>query len=397
MKTAEDSPSKPDLMIIDDELIYLELMEEVMRQRGYQVRPFPRGHLALVAAREAPPDLILLDIEMPEMNGYEVCERCKADPRLQHVPVLFMSASSQPMIEVKAFAVGGVDFVSKPFQFEVVDARIRTHLELGRLRGQLEKQKARLTELNSLRERHLAQARERLNLLDKAKSDFLGLVSHELRTPLCGLFGAADMLFLEFSANPVVRECHEVFERSRRRILTLFEDALLLTLLQVDGEKCVAQACSLDAALANALKGATDFARCRAVSFGEVPGDLGYVYGEPGLLARALQSVLETSVKFSESTGTVRLRRPREAAPGKLLVEATGRAIPDKVLPRFFTLLAVGETITPGGDLGLAPAVAQRVISLFGGTLTVVNLEPPGVALGVSLKPAPEPMGSPRR
>jgi CheY-like chemotaxis protein len=119
-------------MVVDDQPANLKLMEGMLKQQGYGVRSFPRGRMALAAAGQQAPDLILLDINMPDMNGYEVCERLKSDPRLAEIPVIFLSALDAAEDKVKAFRSGGVDYVSKPFQFEEVQARVETHLKLRR-------------------------------------------------------------------------------------------------------------------------------------------------------------------------------------------------------------------------------------------------------------------------
>ena len=111
-------------MVVDDTPENLKLLETMLLDRGYRVQAFPRGELALNAASRNPPDLILLDITMPGMNGYEVCERLKADPRLQDIPVIFISGLAETTDKVKAFSTGGVDYVTKPIQFEEVEARV---------------------------------------------------------------------------------------------------------------------------------------------------------------------------------------------------------------------------------------------------------------------------------
>ncbi len=120
------------IMIVDDNPANLKLLEDMLRQHGYEVRSFPRGRLALAAADQEPPDLILLDINMPEMNGYEVCEQLKSSARLSAIPVIFLSALNAIEDKVKGFRSGGVDYISKPFQFEEVQARVETHLKLRR-------------------------------------------------------------------------------------------------------------------------------------------------------------------------------------------------------------------------------------------------------------------------
>src|ERR1039457_5948389 len=111
-------------MVVDDNPDNLKVLEDMLRQEGYEVRSFPRGRLALLAAQRDPPDLILLDINMPEMNGYEVCEHLKIDDKLKGIPVIFISALTEQLDKVKAFAIGGVDYITKPFQMEELHARV---------------------------------------------------------------------------------------------------------------------------------------------------------------------------------------------------------------------------------------------------------------------------------
>ena len=120
------------------------MLAAMLKDRGHKVRPVPSGKLALLAARRDPPDLILLDINMPEMNGYEVCQYLKADEQLKGMPVIFICALAEPLDKVKAFVMGGVDYITKPFQVEELHARVETHLTLRRLQIELEETNKRL-------------------------------------------------------------------------------------------------------------------------------------------------------------------------------------------------------------------------------------------------------------
>jgi sigma-B regulation protein RsbU (phosphoserine phosphatase) len=146
------------ILVVDDTPANLQVLAGMLKDRGYKVRPVPGGKLALLAARRDPPDLILLDINMPEMNGYEVCEHLKADDALKGVPVIFISALTEQLDKVKAFATGGVDYVTKPFQMAELHARVETHLRLRRLRVELEAANARLAEVNGRMTRDLRAA-----------------------------------------------------------------------------------------------------------------------------------------------------------------------------------------------------------------------------------------------
>jgi response regulator RpfG family c-di-GMP phosphodiesterase len=130
MAESTDVIKKASILVVDDTPENLYVLSDMLKNKKYEVRPVPSGALALLAAKNKPPDIILLDIRMPEMDGYEVCKIIKADEKLKEIPIIFISALSETLDKVKAFAVGGADYITKPFQFEEVNARIKTHLEL---------------------------------------------------------------------------------------------------------------------------------------------------------------------------------------------------------------------------------------------------------------------------
>ena len=121
---SESDALKQNILIVDDHPESLRLLSQILSQRGYKVRPTRDGKLALNFARSTPPDLILLDIMMPAMDGYQVCEQLKACPQTKDIPVIFISALNELFDKVKAFSLGGVDYITKPFQVEEVVARV---------------------------------------------------------------------------------------------------------------------------------------------------------------------------------------------------------------------------------------------------------------------------------
>ena len=146
---------KEDILIVDDTPDNLRLLSTVLQSRGYRVRKAINGPLALKGIEIAPPDLILLDVNMPQMNGYEVCEKLKADPQTSEIPVIFLSALDDVSDKVKAFAVGAVDYITKPFQGEEVLARVKNQLTLRVLSKQLSEQNALLQQ--EIRDRQQAE------------------------------------------------------------------------------------------------------------------------------------------------------------------------------------------------------------------------------------------------
>ena len=375
---------KNHIMAVDDQPANLKLLEELLAQKGHVVRSFPRGRLALEAAARTPPDLVLLDIDMPEMSGFKVCELLKSNQELAAIPVIFLSALSDPSDKVRAFQCGGVDYVTKPFQVDEVQARVETHLKIHHLQKELQLHANHLEELVASRTRELCESQARLRVLDRAKSDFLRLVHHEFRSPLNGLLGVGELVLDELGASDNGAELREMFDLSRQRMLTILDDALLLTEIEVASDSFASEAADLLSTLHSAIEGVAGFAQSRGVGIELEPGPAGFVAGQRGLLQKAIQALLETAVKFSKAGQVVRLKC--ETAPDgvQVLIRSCGR-IPESALPNFFQVFSIGDAITPGGDLGLGPPVSHRILALFGGSITVKNLEPSGSQLTVSL------------
>ncbi|HJZ45961.1 MAG TPA: response regulator [Roseiflexaceae bacterium] len=128
------STPNADILIVDDTPANLNVLSAILGKRGYRVRPAINGALALKAAQKAAPDLILLDVQMPGMDGYEVCRQLKGDEQTRHIPVVFISALDDVLDKVEAFQVGGVDYITKPFQIEEVLARVENQLALHQQR-----------------------------------------------------------------------------------------------------------------------------------------------------------------------------------------------------------------------------------------------------------------------
>ena len=129
---------KATILVVDDESSNLKLLDSVLTKAGYKVKPADRGAIAIESALRQPPDLVILDIKMPEMDGFEICRRLKSSPRTQDVPIIFISGLNSVSSKIEGFAAGGVDFISKPFQEPEVLARVKTHLKLYQMQMHLE-------------------------------------------------------------------------------------------------------------------------------------------------------------------------------------------------------------------------------------------------------------------
>jgi two-component system sensor histidine kinase/response regulator len=272
----------------------------------------------------------------------------------------------------------------------LIDRRFAAQaFELQRLTEALRLQNELLEETVAARTHELAVAHARLTILDRAKNDFLKIISHELRTPLNGLLGVSELVLDEPSPSEDRNELRNMFEQSRQRMLSLLDDALLLTRIDVDAEKFRSAPVSLNLALDRALERTIAFADIRHVTLQPAPAELGQVRGEESLLVRGFHALLETAVKFSEEGGTIRLAR--EVVPNSLrvIIESHGRTIPNSAIAKFFDIFSICEAISPGGDLGLSAPVASRILALFGSTVTVTNCEPSGIRLTVEFERLP--------
>lgn len=140
MENHSTEATKGNILVVDDTLANVQLLSRMLTEQGYKVRKVLNGPMALMGVQTAPPDLILLDVNMPDMNGYEVCQLLKADHATQNIPIIFISALNEVTEKVKAFSVGGVDYITKPFQMAEVLARIEHQLMLQALQRQLQTQ-----------------------------------------------------------------------------------------------------------------------------------------------------------------------------------------------------------------------------------------------------------------
>jgi signal transduction histidine kinase len=267
VNTSKFNPGR--VLIVDDTAANLQLLAKILMEQGYIVHPATDGEMALRFIQSVLPDLILLDIKLPEMDGYEVCRRLKESERTRSIPIIFISVLENEQDKVKGFQAGGVDYITKPFRPEEVTARIRTHLRLRELTVSLEqKVQERTKELlliteqlreelaerkkaedalreneNRLRQlnKELNTTIEKLAVANKELESFSYSVAHDLRNPLKVINDFADFLIQDYveRLDKEGRDCLEKIKKSTRRMNSIIDDMLLLSKISLQEIKIV--------------------------------------------------------------------------------------------------------------------------------------------------------------
>lgn len=233
------------ILIIDDSPENLRVLSKTLTLHGYTVRCVTTGAMAFVSIQNSPPDLILLDIQMPEMDGYEVCRRLKQNPSFQNIPIIFLSALGDVKNIVAAFQIGGVDYITKPFQTEEVLARINNQLTIQKLKDQLSAQNQDLLceiderknfeqalcqeiQRRILIEASLQDARDIAESANYIKNEFLAQISHDLRTPLNVILGFT-ALMKETDLTQQQQNYLDTIDESAQRLLKSINNVLSIT------------------------------------------------------------------------------------------------------------------------------------------------------------------------
>ncbi len=374
------------ILIVDDVEANRYLLREHVIALEHEPVLAEDGLSALAQMEKHPPDLVLLDVLMPKMNGYEVLDRMKNDNELCNIPVIMITAVDEMESAAQCLEKGAEDYFVKPFNSILLSARIHNSLEKKLLNEKVERYNVHLEDQVLQKTKELSEAYERLSILDHAKSDFLGLISHELRTPLTGLLGATDILMDQDLDEEDLKTTMQIYKDSRKKMLGIIEEAHLITHIDLSGEGFPLKGNPIKNILESAVTIVTEFANSRHVRIGEVPHCNASVLCEKDLLLKAIIALLNTAVKFSQKGAMVELSCDSNENEVFMDIRATGLTIPAKDTHNFFKIFSVATPITPGGDLGLGPPLAERIIKLFHGDTSAENLDPPGVLFKVRLK-----------
>ena len=368
----------PTIMIVDDEPESLNALGAILRQEGWGIRAFPRGEIAIAAARDEPPDLVLLDVQMPDMDGYEVCRRFKADESLSPIPIIFLFAVSEPVDKAYAFKAGGVDYVTKPFSEIEVLARTHTHLRMRRHQLHLE-------DLVSQRIRELMEAHRRLRIWDDARNHRLNILSHEMSTPLTGIFSIAELLFMRTPPDSSQIEMRTCYDLSCASISKLINDAQTLAQIDVASETFNISPVKLMPILRNVLESLTSKAPDNAIRAATEALEPVTVLAERNLLGRAFFDLLFTASCCVSADESITLDTHVSSNRVSVVIATGGRTLSSDALETFFDVGGQRTLLKGGGDFGLGCALASRILKLFNGRVSVRNGSDRGLVMEITL------------
>lgn len=367
--TPPQKPHTPNILVVDDKPANVLLLVRILTDQGYNTRQVLSGILALQAAREDPPDLILLDIDMPEMNGFQVCEQLKADMALKDIPVIFISALNNTIDKVKAFHVGGVDYVTKPFQLPEIRSRVEAHLRIRYLQRQLSTQNENLERLVAERTCELAKMYEQLEDLGRLKNDFLRMLSHEIRTPVNGILGIGNLVLELCPASDRRTLYVDLFTQSSLRLRNLIEDASLIT----DMEKLTlkqGRAISFSNLLAEVTVSLPNIEIQREPA---AEWETLFLKGYHPLLKRALVSLILLATSFSRDKRIAHVIATVTEDVLRIRIEFDALPLSAEQVAEFFELESGVRASSPAETLGLSPVVAHQIISALGGAMKLVK------------------------
>jgi CheY-like chemotaxis protein len=363
-------PDKQKILIVDDSPENIRVLMECLGNE-YATIAATDGSSALDMAHNDPsPDIILLDIMMPGMDGCEVCLRLKSTSQLRDIPVIFLSALESTEIKVKAFKSGGVDYITKPFQAEEVQARVKTHLMIRKLQLRLEHQNLLLEQTVSERTGELKTAYERLLTIDRIKSDFLKMISHEMRTPLNGILGVSELVFDLCPSSDQKGEYWQYYLEGRERMEQLLEDSLLLNSLGSSSRNLQCASVIFMNVFGEALRSINNISVTLEESQ-ELSNTI--INSDFGLLKRALIIIIRLAACFNAAQNRISLKASLNNGLITLEIPLNSFRLSETQALEFFELTSNIRGQSHAESMGLAPVVAERIITLLGGTVRLLK------------------------
>lgn len=355
------------ILIVDDTQHNVQVLSQVTRAEGYQVIAAFNGTDAVELAKKRKPDLILLDVLMPDMNGYKVCEILKKDRELKDVPVIFLSALSDVESKIKGFSVGGVDYITKPFQREEVIARVELHLKLKKL----ERERERYIKELKKREKHLEQ-------LIRAKDEVMRIVSHDIRNPLTGIIGLSDLMLSSGEQPPeMIQRMVSAIKKGGVEIMELVND-----ILEVDFEKNDAFSINYeDVNLEELLLKVIELHESTAISNSiklslNVEKELPLIPIDSQKISQVIGNLISNALKFTPQNGIVEISACMSENKPKVVsisVKDSGIGIPEENIGTLFNRHDRNRRLGLKGEKGsgMGLDIVKRYIDLHEGNIDI--------------------------
>ena len=365
-----ESPMQPDavaqtvtetpglLLIVDDDAPNREVLSRRLVRQGHDVRTASSGTDAMRILGEGAFDLVLLDIMMPEMDGYEVLGQIKADERLQHIPVIMISALNELQSVVRCIEAGAEDYLTKPFNPTLLKARIDSSLEKKRCRDS----EAALFE-------QLQNNYERLQELERQRDDMRNMIVHDLRTPLTALIVGIEMLETDGSLSGTQQEIIAIAAGGGRTLLGMINDLLDVEKLESGSAQLQYDEVTAASLVADAVAQVAFLAEeVRTMLVTEVAADLLPFSGDEKKLSRTLVNLLGNAIKFT-GAGTVTVSAHQDSDAIRFSVHDTGQGIPAESFGRIFEKFGQLDSRRVGTGLGLA--FCKLAVEAHGGRIMV--------------------------
>ena len=355
------------ILIVDDVSANLKILGFILKKEGYKVRPVPNGTLALQAAEKEKPDLILLDVMMPDMDGFEVCRRLKEDPKLADIPVVFISALNDTNDIVNALKAGGVDFITKPFRAEEVIARVKTHLKLYQQSRTLQEQSKKLQELVA------------------TKDKFFSIIAHDLRGPLGGFMSLTELLADDsFEITPSEQKKMNLdLYKSSRNLFNLLENLLVWARMQQGQIVFNPVQINLKELVSESIRAMEDAIRKKEIRMTARLTENQNVYADSNMLLSIVRNLISNAIKFTPNGGSVTVSSYfTENNTSVVVVKDTGIGMNSTMTANLFRLNVNNSRPGTEGEqsTGLGLLLCKEFVEKHGGEIWVESVEGSGTS-----------------
>ncbi len=363
--------AKANILIVDDSQAKLLAMSVALAELGQNIVTAQSGREALRQLLTEEFAVILLDIHMPEMDGFETAALIRKRKRSAHVPIIFVTAYDDDAYAAQGYSLGAVDYVLTPVVPEVLRAKVGVFVELFRQRMQIKEQAVQQVALA-----HEQAARKTAEAANRLKDEFLAILSHELRTPLSAILGWVQLLQMSERTDALVDNGLEVIERNARAQAKIIEDLLDVSRIISGKLQLELKPSSIPEIVEAAMAGIRPEAESKHIALRhQVEGPLPQIEVDPTRLQQIVWNLLSNAVKFTPKGGQVSVAVRRAAGKVQISVRDTGDGIKPEFLPFVFDRFrqADASTTRSHGGLGLGLAIVRQLTELHGGEIEVAS------------------------